>query len=225
MRMTSPADTTRKTQPIIIWAGGGQGHVVIDIIREQGGWEVVGIIDNLHPRGASIMGIPVLGDADQLPRIRAAGVDQLVVAIGHCSTRATLLEQAVQLGFQTPNIIHPSSIILPSAQLGTGCVLCPLSVIGAQTRLGRGVIVNTRASIDHDNVIGDFVHVAPAATLCGFVTVGAESWIGAGAVVRDHLTIGARAMVGAGATVVKRVPDNVTVCGNPATPAKKDSSP
>lgn len=216
MPMKSNANMNTTPKSIVVWGGGGHGHVVIDLLRAIGGWDIVGIVDNLHPKETRIMGVPVLGDAEILPALRKQGVEHIVVAIGDCAARARMAAEACALGFLTPAILHPSSIVAPSAKVGPACVLCAGSIVGAQTEIGTGVILNTRSSVDHDNRIGDFAHVAPGAVLCGSATVGRETWIGAGAVVRDHLTIGARAMVGAGAVVLKDVADGTTVVGNPA---------
>ena len=223
--MTSSAAVKSTPEPILVWGGGGHGHVVIDLLRAAGGWDIAGILDNLNPKGARIMDVPVLGDADQLPALRRQGVAYIAVAIGDPAARAGMLARAEAAGFRMPTLIHPAACVSPAAVIGPACVLCAGAIVGPQAVLGTGVIVNTRASVDHDNRIGDFVHVAPGATVCGFVTIGRETWIGAGAVVRDHLAIGSRVMVGAGALVLKPVPDGLTVYGNPATPQKKEPTP
>jgi UDP-perosamine 4-acetyltransferase len=224
MPMKSTDNMNAGPKSIVVWGGGGHGHVVIDLLRAIGGWNIAGVVDNLNPPGTLIMGVPVLGDAALLPSLRKQGIDNLVVAIGDCAARTRMLDQAVSMGFQTPTLIHPSCVLSPSAAIGTACVLCAGGIVGPQSQLGAGVILNTRASVDHDNRIGDCTHVAPGAVVCGFVTVGRESWIGAGAVVRDHLSIGSHVMVGAGAVVLKDVPDGQTVVGNPAVCKGKDSS-
>lgn len=223
--MTSTADAKTAPKSIVVWGCGGHGHVVIDLLRAIGGWTIVGILDNLNPPGTLIMDVPVLGDADQLPRLREQGVEYVAVAIGDSAARAKMLAQAKSLGFRMPTLIHPSCIVSPSAILGPACVLCAGAIVGPQTVLGEGVLLNTRASVDHDDRIGDFSHVAPGATVCGFVTIGRATWIGAGAVVRDHLAIGDRVMVGAGALVLKNVPDGLTVYGSPAVHQPKERKP
>lgn len=215
--MNSNAAMNPAPRRIVIWGGGGHGHVVADLLQAIGGWKIEGFVDNLHSQGSSIMGFPVLGDADRLGDLMRQGVDHVVVAIGACDARAGMLEQARAAGFRTPTLIHPSCVIAPSASIGDACVLCAGAIVGAQARIGDGVIVNTRASVDHDVQLGPFVHVAPGAVLCGFISIGRETWVGAGAVVRDHLTIGAQVLIGAGAVVVKDIPDGLTVMGNPAS--------
>ena len=205
--MKSSASARRAPKPIVVWGGGGHGHVVVDLLRVRGGWDVVGILDNRNPLGTRIMDVPVLGDADQLPRLRREGLAHVAVAIGDAAARADMLARARALGFDMPTLIHPSCIVSPTAAVGPACVLCAGAVVGPQTVLGTGVILNTRASVDHDVRLGDFAHVAPGATVCGFVDVGPATWIGAGAVV------------------LQDVPDGLTVFGCPAKPQPKERAP
>lgn len=48
------------------------------------------------------------------------------------------------------------------------------------------------------------------------ITVGDDVWIGGGAIICPGVTIGPRSVVGAGSVVVKDVPPDVLVAGNPA---------
>ena len=43
-----------------------------------------------------------------------------------------------------------------------------------------------------------------------------NSFVGAKSVIRENITIGKNVIIGAGSVVVKDVPDNVKVVGNPA---------
>ncbi len=53
------------------------------------------------------------------------------------------------------------------------------------------------------------------------VTIGDNVWIGGRAVINPGVTIGHNAVVASGAVVIKDVPDNVVVGGNPAKIIKK----
>ena len=55
--MKSSANAQSAPKPIVVWGGGGHGHVVVDLLRVLGGWDVVGFLDNLNPPGAQIMGV------------------------------------------------------------------------------------------------------------------------------------------------------------------------
>ncbi|MEI9806567.1 MAG: DapH/DapD/GlmU-related protein [Bacteroidota bacterium] len=52
--------------------------------------------------------------------------------------------------------------------------------------------------------------------LCGNVKVGRSTFIGANSVIRQGIVIGDNVIIGAGTVVVKDIPDNSTVIGNPA---------
>ena len=51
--------------------------------------------------------------------------------------------------------------------------------------------------------------------LCGGVNVGHSTFIGASSVVNPNVTIGDNVLIGSGTVVIKDVPDNVVVVGNP----------
>ncbi len=50
------------------------------------------------------------------------------------------------------------------------------------------------------------------------VSIGDDCWIGGRTVILPGVTVGNRCIVGAGAVVVKNVPNETTVAGNPAKP-------
>ena len=52
------------------------------------------------------------------------------------------------------------------------------------------------------------------------MTIGDHTFVGAGAVILNGLSVGRRVTVGAGAVVIRDVPDDVTVVGNPARPIR-----
>lgn len=86
----------------------------------------------------------------------------------------------------------------------------------ADTRLQANVKVDDQVYIAHNCEIGDSTIIAGGATICGGVVVGSHCWIGAGAMIREGIEIGATAIVGLGAVVVKAVPANSVIAGNPA---------
>lgn len=208
--------TDSRKKRIAIWGAGGHGHVVADILLGCGNWEVAGFVDNVHAKGERVMGIPVLGDRDVLPALRAGGVEALAVAIGDPAVHAELMEIAERFGFEQPALVHPFVSISSSARIGKGCVVCAGAIVGPQTDIQSGAILNSKASLDHDVVVGRCSHVAPGAIVCGYTSIGDGCWIGTGAVIRDHVAIGDHAVIGAGATVLKDIPGGVTAYGVPA---------
>jgi maltose O-acetyltransferase len=53
------------------------------------------------------------------------------------------------------------------------------------------------------------------------VTIGSDVWIGGGAIICPGVSIGDRAIIAAGSVVIKNVPSDVMVGGNPCTIIKQ----
>lgn len=85
-----------------------------------------------------------------------------------------------------------------------------------QTVIGADVRIDSLCHIAHGCVIGDRTFLASGASISGSVTLGADVWIGPGALVRDRVVVGDRSRVGLGSTVLKDVPPDGRVIGNPA---------
>lgn len=138
---------------------------------------------------------------------------QMVISIGDNQTRKKV-SQKILHPFST--LISQHSIISKDVSIGEGTVVVQGAIVQANTQIGKHVIVNTKSSVDHDCFIEDFVHIAPNATLCGGVSIGEGTLVGASATILPGIRIGKWCVIGAGSVVVKDIPDNTTVLGNPA---------
>lgn len=200
----------------LIIGAGGHGKVVLDILREAGKHRPIGFLDaDPALTGSTIQGVPVLGQFNQLPKLRqkAGGA---VVAIGDNRTRLQYAELLTRQGFELLSAIHPSATISSTAKIGKGVVIASGAIIAADASIGDCVIVNTGAIVDHECTIETAVHICPAAALAGRVQVGTLAFLGLGCRIIQCLTIGRHAVVGAGAVVIRDVPDAATVVGVPA---------
>jgi UDP-3-O-[3-hydroxymyristoyl] glucosamine N-acyltransferase LpxD len=98
--------------------------------------------------------------------------------------------------------------------------------VGSNTCIDRGAlgdtVVRSSARIDnlvhvaHNVDIGEDAVVIAHAMLGGSVAVGARAWVAPSACVKNQLLIGEGAVIGLGAVVIKDVPKDTTVIGNPA---------
>ncbi len=70
--------------------------------------------------------------------------------------------------------------------------------------------------INHDDVLEDNVVCASGVTLAGAVHVESGVYLGQSCTVRQFLRIGRNSLVGMGAVVVKDVPPDCVMAGNPA---------
>jgi UDP-perosamine 4-acetyltransferase len=179
------------------------------------GHEIAGLLDDAP--GGPVLGWPRLGPLAMLETLRDEGL-AVVVALGENTLRARLGERCAALGYEAPPLIHPTTLISPSARISPGVQVMARAVVGPEATLGSFVLVNTAAVIEHECTVGRAAHLGPGAVICGGVQVGERTLIGAGAVVRPGLRIGEDTVIGAGAAVTADVPANGRWGGVPAHP-------
>lgn len=207
--------------PKVIGLGaGGHAKVVMDILRRDGRYEVVGLLDpHTELYGTSVLDAPVLGGDELIPELVRDGVRHAFIGLGSSGDlrpRRRLYELARSHELDIVDAVHPAAVVSSSAELGPGVTLMAGAIVNAGARLGENVVVNTGAILEHDCVLGNHVHVASGAVLGGGVDVGDGTHVGLGARVNQSVRIGRGSIVGAGAVVVDDVEDHVVVTGVPA---------
>nr|MBI3612746.1 acetyltransferase [Nitrospirota bacterium] len=204
---------------IVVFGAGGHAKVVLDVLRQGGRYEPIGMLDTSRELfGTTRWGVPVLGGRDHFGKLLAQGVTRFIVALGDNRDRQAIYEDAVKAGFELVSAIHPSALIGGGVEIGPGTLVVAGAVINVDAVIGANAIVNTGATVDHDCRIGAHAHLSPGVHLAGNVTVGELAHLGIGAVVLPNLTIGRACVVGAGSVVLENVPDGAVVAGNPARP-------
>ena len=120
--------------------------------------------------------------------------DTAVAALGDNGMRLYWTEKLMEAGYKVPAIIHPSAVVSPSAQIGSGSFIMQRAVVNTHTVIEHGVLVNSGAVVDHDS------HVAKGAH------------IGLGSVVKANCNIDVKRKVEAGEVVfsTRRKIDGVT---------------
>lgn len=113
---------------------------------------------------------------------------------------------------------HPSAVVSPSANIGTGVIICANSFVGPNTRLRDHTHVNVLCSIGHDTSIGRFTTLCPGTKISGNCIVDETVFFGSNAVVASGIEVGEEVKVGAGAVVLNNVEDGQFVVGVPAKP-------
>lgn len=192
--------------------------VVADILRRQGGCEIAGFLDDIHPdrRGQPFAGAAILGGREQLDFLRATGVTTAIVGVGDNAARLKLAALARARGFELATAIHPDATVADGVTIGEGTAVMAGAVINPGTRVGANAIINTCASIDHECRLEDGVHVSPGVRVAGNVGIGRAAWLATGSIVGPTVNVGAGSIVGAGAVVLANLPSNVLAYGVPA---------
>lgn len=205
----------------LILGGGGHAGVVLRLLLHLG-HRVSGY---LAPQANAIT----------LTTLAWAGNDQLLEtldpdttslacglgSVGAINLRKTVFLQARALGFNFPNLFHPTSVVSENNQLGSGLQLHTLAIINGNTRIGDNVLINTAAIVEHECDIGDHCHIASGAVICGGVRIGESCHIGANATINQGIRIGGGAVIASGAVVISDVAAHTLMAGVPAIVKKQ----
>jgi sugar O-acyltransferase (sialic acid O-acetyltransferase NeuD family) len=202
--------------PLLLVGAGGHARSCIDVIEQEGRFEIVGLTASEREVGGTVLGYPVVGtDADVASLVRIAS--SAIVVVGQIQTagpRIRLFNALRQAGYACPVIVSPRAYVSSHAEVGEGTVVLHGATVNAGARVGRNCIVNSHCLIEHDAVVGDHCHVSTGAVLNGNVKVGEGTFIGSRSVVKEGVSLGAGCVVGMGLSVRHDQGPDARVKGN-----------
>ena len=84
------------------------------------------------------------------------------------------------------------------------------------TVVGKGTKIDHHCHIGHNVIIGKNCIITAKVVIGGSTIIGDDVWIGPNSTILNKITIGNNVYVGSQTNVIKDVPDNIVVVGNPA---------
>lgn len=202
---------------VVIYGAGGLGREIYDTLvfvnAKKLAFKVVGFIDDTRAQGSIVNGVEVLGSSSVLEEMY--GKFGIILGIADPEVRKKL-HLKYKNYFLFPNIIHPTAIVSPFAELGEAILIQSNCLVAANSKIGAGVIMNAHSGVGHDAQVGDYCSIMSYCDLAGNTRLGELCFIGAGAKVIPMTSIAAKSYLCAGAVVLKDVVVKSKLLGNPA---------
>jgi len=190
---------------ILLIGGGGHCKSCIDVIEQEGKFQIAGLVDLPEKQNQSVLGYPVLGSDDDLPDLIKA-YPLALITLGQIRSpvrRMKLFEylKGISAGFQV--IQSPLAYVSPHAQVGEGTIVMHHAIINAGAMVGRNCIINTKSLVEHDAVIEDHCHISTGAIVNGGVKIGTGSFFGSGSVSAQYISIPSFSFIKANSCIAK----------------------
>lgn len=173
---------------IILIGGGGHCKSVIDVIEQQGIYEIAGIIDKKELIGTKVLGYEIIGCDNDLINLKE-NYSNAIVTVGHIKSnalRVKLFTLLKELDFNLPKIISPLAYVSKHAVIDEGSVVMHHALVNANAKVGKNCIINTKALIEHDAVIKDNSHISTGAIVNGGVVIEENTFYGSNATSKEY---------------------------------------
>lgn len=184
---------------LILIGGGGHCAACIDVIEQEGKYEIAGVVDS-DPTIKEIVGYPLLGNDGDLAALRFS-YNYALITVGHIKTplvRVRLFENVKSHGYLLPSIISPRAYVSQHAAVGEGTIVMHDALINSCAQVGSNCIINTKSLVEHDSIIEDHCHISTASIINGGVTIKRGTFVGSNAVTREGVSTRENAFIKAG---------------------------
>jgi len=206
-------------EDIVIIGSSGHAKVIIDIVNQEGKYNVAGLLDRYRNANETTLGYRILGKEEDLPELKKThSLKGAIVAIGDNFIRSKVAALIRKICPDLPFVcaIHPRASIGRDVTIGEGTVIMAGVSINPCSSVGRFCILRTNSSLDHDSTMEDFASLAPGAMTGGNCRIGEYSAISIGSVLIHGVQIGKQSVIGAASLVMKPIESFVVAYGTPA---------
>lgn len=204
-------------EPIILLGGGGHCKSCIDVIRQEGRFDIIGITDKMEKIGQYMADVPIIGTDDDLEKLMQ-NCKNFFVTVGHIQSpdiRIRLFDRLIRLGAHLPVIISPHAAVSKRAEIGPGTIVMHHALINTEAVIGHNCIINSGALIEHESRVGDHSHISTYAVLNGQCVVGSSCFVGSGTILSNNISLADNTLLSAGSVVLKSIEKSGTYIGNP----------
>lgn len=202
----------------VIIGAGTYGEVYLAYLQEAG-IDIIGFLDD-DPKfeNQKVRGVPVLGPISKLETLKKTdGVEAVYCPLGNNKLRVKFLTWAKQLGYQTPNYIHPSVIISPNVAIGSGVYILLGTTIMPHTVIKDYVMISMGVHLAHHVILEEGTFLSTSCSFGASIVAHKFAYCGISSTIMTGIhELGEDCLTGAGAVVIRDVPDRAVVAGVPA---------
>lgn len=195
------------TQRICLLGAGG-------LARELRAWlesRIVGFVDTREAmQGKTVAGLPILGTPDSVPLEDGLG---FLCAVGSPQLKRRLVAGIVARGGRMISL--PPAMLGERSQFGLSCAFYGVRV-SPDCRVADYVHLSPDTVVGHDASIGDYCHIGDSVFIGGDCVIQDDVVIHPRACIGRGVVVGRGAEIGMGAVVLRDVPAEAVMLGNPA---------
>lgn len=194
-------------ETILLIGGGGHCKACIDVIEQEGKYQIAGIVDVKEKVGQTILGYPIVGtDNDLLSLIQKYKNALITVGqIRSANLRIKLFDQLKELKATLPIIISPLAFVSKHTIISEGTIIMHHALINAGAKIGKNNIINSKALIEHESITGDHCHISTGAIINGQTVIGNECFLGSNVTLANNITLTDKVIIPAGISIFKNV--------------------
>lgn len=200
---------------LAIFGAGGQGKEVLELAQnineKENRWDEMVFIDDVQDEG-TCMGIKRV-HYTTFEKMNA--ICEFIIALGEPVAKRKIYDFLKDRKCSFAILISPDAQVSSFAMVGEGVIIKRGAIVSPQAEIGKNTTLQSYVAVGHDAIVGEHCQISTHSVIGGHTVLGNEVFVGLHCPIRDRVTIGSRAVISAGAVVLKSVPENVTVMGNP----------
>ena len=202
-------------EDIYIVGSGGFAKEVYFLLKEINQYNFKGFID-YKPKSEFLIinskKLPIIDEEIFLNKYKNTNV---VIGVGKPNLLKTLSCKFKE--FNTPNIIHPTSILdIKNIKIGKGNIITAGVIFTIDIVIGSFNIFNLNMTVGHDSIIGDYNVFNPSSNISGNNNIGDNNLFGVGSISLENLKIGNNNIIGASSLITKNIENNGVYVGIPS---------
>lgn len=198
----------RERVGVVGGVSGGGALITIESVLSSGLQQPVAVFDQdptFH--GKSILGVPIVGDVNELLSWHTSNrLDAVVIAFNrNLSERARVFEDLAKRSVRFTNVIDRTVQLRYGVKVGVGNVILGATYIGACSTIGDNNFISANVHLEHGNQLGSHCGFGPGVFTSGNVTMGSRIRFATGVFVEPSVRIADDCVVASGSIITADV--------------------